>query len=128
MDNRVRYWLDLADYDLESAKVMHNGKRFLYVGFMCHQTIEKALKGLMAKDSERVPPKIHNLIKLSEMARIRDVMTDEQKDFLRELNPLNVESRYPEYKDKILQTLTPQLCAEILAKTEVFLCWIKQQL
>jgi len=43
MDEKTRYWIDLAEYDLETAKVMLAGKRLLYVGFMCHQVIEKAL-------------------------------------------------------------------------------------
>jgi hypothetical protein len=32
MNERVAYWLDLADYDIETARVMLNGKRYLYVG------------------------------------------------------------------------------------------------
>lgn len=45
MNEKIRYWIDLAEYDLETARVMLTGKRFLYVGFMCHQAIEKILKG-----------------------------------------------------------------------------------
>lgn len=35
MDTKVQYWIDLAEYDLEAAKVMLKGKMFLHVGFMC---------------------------------------------------------------------------------------------
>ncbi len=38
---KVAYWKELADYDLETAEVMYNGGRWLYVGFMCHLVIEK---------------------------------------------------------------------------------------
>jgi HEPN domain-containing protein len=38
---RVEYWLGMARYDLISAKAMLQTKRFLYVGFMCHQVAEK---------------------------------------------------------------------------------------
>lgn len=48
MDKKVKYWLDLAKYDLETAKAMLDTKRYLYVGFMCHQTIAKGLKVLKA--------------------------------------------------------------------------------
>ncbi len=41
MDDKVKYWLELSDYDLGTALAMLNSKRYLYVGFMCHQTIEK---------------------------------------------------------------------------------------
>ena len=42
--NRVTYWIELSDYDYETAEAMLNSSRFLYVGFMCHQTIEKVLE------------------------------------------------------------------------------------
>ena len=41
---KTAYWLDCADYDLQTAKAMLETKRFLYVGFMCHQTIDKGVK------------------------------------------------------------------------------------
>jgi len=39
---RVGYWDELSQYDLETAVVMLAGGRYLYVGFMCHQAVEKA--------------------------------------------------------------------------------------
>ena len=50
LNERIEYWLELADYDLQTAKVMLTGERYLYVGFMCHQTIEKAIKAVIAWD------------------------------------------------------------------------------
>ena len=35
-DEQVQYWPDLADYDLDTAKAMHQTSRWLYVAFMCH--------------------------------------------------------------------------------------------
>lgn len=44
MDPKVRYWTALADYDAETAAAMLRTGRYLYVGFMCHQSVEKMLK------------------------------------------------------------------------------------
>jgi len=44
MESKIRYWIEISDYDLETAEAMYHSKRYLYVGFMCHQTIEKAFK------------------------------------------------------------------------------------
>lgn len=41
------YWFDLAEYDLVTAKAMLDTKRYLYVGFMCHQSIEKNIKRIL---------------------------------------------------------------------------------
>lgn len=44
MDGKVSYWMEMADYDFDTAKAMLATKRYLYVGFMCHQVVEKMLK------------------------------------------------------------------------------------
>ena len=130
MNERVEYWLKLADYDIETAKVMLNSGRYLYVGFMCHQTIEKALKAVIARDCAdgEIPPKIHHLLKLSDLAGLFDKMSLEQQSFIKELNPMNIEARYPEHKEQVAAGLSNDICAEILAGTEDLFCWIKQQL
>jgi len=127
MDNKSTYWLDLADYDIETAQAMLQTGRYLYVGFMCHQTTEKALKAVIAKD-EAIPPKIHGLMKLAQQGGVYGAMTEHQKDLLDTLDPLNIAVRYPEQKAKTMSMLTPERCKVILAGTEALLCWIKQQL
>ena len=130
MIDKVDYWIKLADYDIETARAMLKSERFLYVGFMCHQAIEKATKAIISRDCKEgeIPPKIHDLSKLAVMARVFDLMTEQQQNFMDELNPLNIESRYPEYKDKIAEGLTKENCGQLILKTEELLCWIKKQL
>ena len=111
MSDKIKYWLTLADYDIVTAKAMLQTCRYLYVGFMCHQTIEKALKAVISRDCDEneVPPKIHNLSKLSVRANLYNSMTEEQQDFIEELNPLNIESRYPEHKNEMYCIFLPSL-------------------
>jgi HEPN domain-containing protein len=126
--NKVVYWVELSEYDLDTAKAMLNSKRYLYVGFMCHQTIEKMLKGYYAFKHDEVPPFTHNLAFLIEKSMLTGQLTEEQKDFVDELEPLNIEARYPEYKERLLKQLTAEKCREILAKTTELQQWIKQKL
>ena len=50
---KAAYWLDGAEYDLQTARAMLEARRLLYVGFMCHQPIDKALKAvLVARDPD----------------------------------------------------------------------------
>lgn len=128
MNSKSQYWIDTAQYDIESAKVMLNGKRFLYVGFMCHLTIEKALKAIISKDETATPPKIHHLPKLAKQGAIYSFMSEEQKDFLEVLLPLNIEARYPSYKEELSCSLNETNCEALIKETEVLLCWIKEQL
>ena len=46
MDKRPQEWIRQADYDIDTAEFMFNGGRYFYAVFMCHLSIEKALKGL----------------------------------------------------------------------------------
>ena len=129
MNERAKYWLELSEYDLETAKAMFTTKRYLYVGFMCHQIIEKALKAVISNDiKDSIPAKTHDLVKLAKISGIYSKISENQKDFIDLLLPLNIEARYPTYKEQLLEKLTSNKCLEIINKTEEFLLWIKQQL
>lgn len=128
MMDKVEYWIDLAKYDLDTAKAMYNSKRYLYVGFMCHQTIEKIFKAYYVKVKTDNPPYTHNLTLLAEKSGIYANMTDEQKDFIDLLEPLNIEARYPTTKEKLLQVLTDEKCTELIKLTECELEWIIKKL
>ena len=65
INEKINYWVELSDYDLETAEVMQETKRFLYVGFMCHQVIEKILKALYVSIQNSTPPYTHNLTSLT---------------------------------------------------------------
>ena len=55
-EEKIAYWLDLADYDIETAEGLFVVKRWLYVGFMCHQVIEKALNPIGASQEMTIRP------------------------------------------------------------------------
>jgi HEPN domain-containing protein len=79
--DKVAYWLDIANYDLDTAEALYNSGRWLYVAFMCHQVIEKTLK-----------------------------------------------ARYPEDKDALSRTLTPQACRQIINERKQLQQWIEGHL
>lgn len=128
MNEKVIYWQDLSDYDMETAVAMLETKRYLYVGFMCHQSIEKLLKAYMCAQSIQPLPKIHNLIRLAEQSELFERMNDKQRKTLFLLNPLNIESRYPTYKQTLLQQLNEGKCIEIIQDTRELVSWIKELL
>jgi HEPN domain-containing protein len=51
----------LSDYDIETAKVLIAGKRWVYVAYMCHQALERQLKGMYVYHFDKEAPKTHNL-------------------------------------------------------------------
>lgn len=127
-NKKVQYWIELAEYDLQTAEVMLETKRFLYVGFMCHQVIEKMLKGYFVYIKNETPEKIHNLMKLAKQSGLYDMLSEEQKNTLDRLDPLNIEARYPVEKEMLFKSLTHEKCLSILQMTKELYQWIKVRL
>ena len=127
VEERYSYWIDLAEYDLETAKAMLKTKRFLYIGFMCHQSIEKAIKAYHWKKIETEPAYIHNLLRLAEQSELINQFNETHTALINELNPLNIEARYPRAKEELLKKLNLQKCKSLLKQTEELLEWIKNK-
>ena len=129
MDNKITYyWIEMSDYDFDTAKAMLETKRYLYVAFMCHQTIEKILKAYWSNVLEEPPLKIHSLSRLAEKSGLDKDMSEEQTDFIDELEPLNIEARYPSYKERLMKSLTSDRCKELIEQTDKLRTWIKSKL
>ena len=60
---------------------MLESKRYLYVGFMCNQVIEKMFKAYYVKTKNEQPPYTHKLIRLAEESNLYKIMSEEQKNF-----------------------------------------------
>ena len=128
MDDRVKYWTDLSDYDFETAKAMFTTGRWLYVGFMCHQTIEKIFKAYWCTKSAQATPMSHNIINIAQSCGLNSMLDENQKMFISEIMPLNIEARYPSYKASLLNSLSKERCKDILEKTCSLQRWIKDRL
>jgi HEPN domain-containing protein len=128
MEDTVKYWLELSEYDLETAEAMLATKRFLYVGFMCHQSTEKVLKALYAKKKNDNAPYTHSLAYLVKLTDQDYNIPEEFEDLLNDLEPLNIEARYPSYKDKLMSELNETKCKSLIQNTKQFVTWIKRKL
>ena len=128
MNDKMTYWIEMSDYDFDTAKAMLETKRYLYVAFMCHQTIEKILKAYWSKVLEEPPLKIHSLSRLAEKSGLDKDMSEEQTDFIDELEPLNIEARYPSYKERLMKSLTSNRCKDLIELTDKLRTWIKSKL
>lgn len=128
MDDKVTYWIELSDYDLETAEAMLRTKRYLYVGFMCHQAIEKIFKAYFVQLRSETTPYSHSLSYLAKKGGFYELFSETQKDFIDQVEPLNIEARYPSHKDRLLKSLTDAKCTEILSNTNALQQWIKTKL
>jgi HEPN domain-containing protein len=119
-------WLKQAVYDMKTAEAMFNSKRYIYAVFMCHLSIEKALKGLYAKTLAEVPPKTHNLVFLVEKMKIE--LPENHYDFVFTLNGLSIPTRYPDDLQKLLKNYSKGKTDRVLEQAKEVLKWLKARL
>jgi len=123
MDERTHEWLKQADYDIDTAEYMFAGGKFFYAVFMCHLSVEKAIKGLYQQRLKEPPPKTHNLVYLLKKV---DIRPDEAVGkFIVKLNEASVATRYPEDIDKLQGQYTKDVVKNILVESRKVLEWIK---
>ena len=127
-ERTVEYWFDIANYDLDTAEAMYRTGRWLYVAFMCHQVIEKTLKGYWSGTREDDPPYTHSHKRLAEGCGLYDSMSTEQRRFMDRIMNYNIESRYPEDRAELARTLTPEACRYFIDETRKIQLWIEERL
>ena len=125
MSEKHNEWLKQADYDMDTADAMFTSGRYLYAVFMCHLSIEKALKGLYSKELAEVPPKTHNLIYI--LKKIGKKPTQNLLKFITKLNTASVATRYPDDFSKIQAAYTKEITNEMILKSKDVLKWVKRQ-
>lgn len=126
MRSETQHWVDDADYDLQSAKVMLDGGRYFFVVFMCHLAVEKLLKAVIVERQGVMPPKIHGLVDLANRAGL--VIPGEHQPHVDRLNSMSVPTRYPDGRRAIAATLTPQSTTALYQQTVELAEWLKQEL
>lgn len=127
MDKIVEHWVERSQYDLDTAKIMLDTGRYLYVAYMCQQAVEKILKAFIARLGKENFP-IHNLNRLAEIATISNELTPEQFNFLAELTPYHIEARYGDYKENLSEIINEKKAEQVYKKTREIHKWIYQKI
>jgi HEPN domain-containing protein len=95
IQKQLAYWRDGAVEAFGAAQDMIlRDQRVLFGLFFVHLTLEKALKAYICRQTGQLPPRIHNLIRLAEIAGLN--LDEEQIKIMAAVNEFNLEGRYPE--------------------------------
>jgi len=90
----ISYWRNGAEEDWEVAKQLIESDKIRHGLFFLHMALEKILKAHICRSINDVAPRLHNLVRLAELSGV--VFEQKQMDLLAEMNPFNIEGRYPE--------------------------------
>ena len=93
VEKHLEYWTVNASQDFEFAEeILLNGR--IEPGlFWLHLSIEKMLKAHVTKVTRKTPPKIHNLVILSEEAELS--VTKDQLHLFARLNRFQIIAQFP---------------------------------
>ena len=94
IDKQVTFWRSSAVEDWDVARQLVDNRRTRHGLFFVHLAFEKILKAMVCKHTQDLAPRLHNLIRLSEVAGLS--LDQENRAILAEINAFHIEGRYPE--------------------------------
>lgn len=124
MHRATKNWLNMVDYDLETAGHMLKTGRFVYVIFMCHLAIEKCLKAIAVEATGKIPPKTHDLIHLINLSKLK--LPAKLLDFIGIINNAGIVTRYPEDLERLVASYPKEVSESYLAKTKEVISCLKK--
>jgi len=122
MADAAEKWAAQSLYDIETAKAMLDAGRYLYVLFCCQQAVEKMLKALIAKRTRELPPRLHNLMRLAEVASL--TIPEDTAHLFRRLTDFYIASRYPEELEAATWNVDAAQVQQTYVATEEVLRWL----
>ena len=123
VEKLVNHWRDGALESWKDALHLIKGKRIMLGLFAAHLALEKAIKAHVIRKTGKLPPKIHNLIRLSEIAELE--ISSEHKKVLSEINEFNIEGRYADVR---LPSVTKKDADYYMKRAKGTLEWLISQL
>lgn len=94
ISRQTEFWLKSADEDFDAGRHLVEAAKYRHGLFFIHLALEKMLKAHFCKNNKALPPKIHNLSRLYEVAGLDE--NEEKQNILAALNRFCLEGRYPE--------------------------------
>jgi HEPN domain-containing protein len=118
-EEKYEYWLDTAQYDLETADAMYKSGRWLYVVFSCEQSIEKLVKGLYVLYHGKDAQKNHDIrtIFLEFSDKLTVPVEEATLVFFSRLSAFYLNTRYTDYKQKLSAVVSKESAESTLIKT-----------
>lgn len=123
----INFWFESAENDLDTMRLLYKNKKNTWSLFIGHLVVEKLLKGLIIRNNSDVlvVPKIHNLILLSQKAKL--VVPSKIKEKIQVINTFNISARYDDYKKTFEEKCTDSYTKNQINNIEEVVKWLKEQ-
>ncbi len=91
---QIDHWRNSGVEDWSVAQDLVLRGKIRHGLFFAHLALEKTIKAHVCKATGELASKIHNLVRLSQIAGL--TLSEDQIDLLAEVSEFNIEGRYPE--------------------------------
>jgi len=123
VQKQITYWRDSSIEDWQVANELINAGHSRQGLFFAQLALEKILKAYVCQQTDDLAPRIHNLVRLAEIADLK--LTADQLDILAEMSAFNIEGRYP---DALLPVISLEEATIYIRRAEEIYLWLKKQL
>jgi len=125
LKKQIDYWEKSAERNWQTAQSLLKLKHYDFCLFVCHLTLEKLLKGLVIKQTNKAVPYTHDLERLTELAKLK--LTKEQIINLKTISEFNISDRYDDIKFAFYKKCTKKYTEKYFnISKELYLCLKKQ--
>lgn len=125
-NENIEYWINLAEKDITTAKNLYITKDYHWCLYIAHIALEKMLKAYFVFKEKKLPPKTHDLIKLSQNSGI--VLEQNKIILYHKINEFNIEARYPDKKLSFFKIANKEFTLKYLSIIKEEMSWIKSKI
>ena len=123
VSKQIEYWRKSSDEDFSAAQSLLEKGHLRHSLFFAHLALEKMLKAHVSRETKDIPPRMHNLVRLAEIAGLS--LDSEKAGFLRSFDVYQMEGRYPDFNQLHIDLKNTK---DKLTGVEEILLWLKAQL
>ncbi len=124
ISKQIVHWQKGAEEALEVAQdLIDRDGRILFGLFFAHLALEKLLKALVCKQTNRLAPRTHNLLVLANLVSL--ALPPKHRAALTEMNTFNIRGRYP---DLGIEAPPLKQAKAYLKQAQEAYIWLKKQL
>ncbi len=125
-EQHIDYWKREANRNWDTALYLKEGKQHVMALFMLHLVIEKLMKAHWVKDNvDNQPPRSHDLQYLHNQTDLDMAAGD--YDYLAIVNQWNIDTRYPDYKEKIYSIATVSYLETQIERVSSVKAWLLER-
>ena len=125
MLRQIDYWINSANHDLDVSETLFQSGKYDWCLFIAHLILEKILKAFYVKNIGKIPPRIHDLVRMANMAKIE--FDEDTLEFMDAVNTFNISTRYPDEKLQFYKMCTREFTEEHFQRIkEIYKCLLQK--